>query len=107
MKLTRRQRVGYAAVIATLRADITASVVPSSLPPPVAFLSKIIAVCNGDRLDLTDRLTRARVALYLRAVLRADVGDYGQCIDCDCDVCWRTLPAPVIRPLWEQAPPTR
>ncbi len=97
MKLTRRQRVGYAAVIATLRAEITASVVPSSPPPPVAFLSKIIAVCNGERLDLTDRLTRARVALYLRAVLRADVGD----------VCWRKLPAPVIRPLWEQAPPTK
>lgn len=57
------------------------------------------------------RLLRARLALYLRAVLRADRGDYGACGD-DCWGCrWAHVSdgfdhdAPrKCHPLWEMAP---
>lgn len=63
---------------------------------------------------LGTRLLRARLALYLRAVLRADAGDFGPCPD-DCWGCrWSHVsdsfehaPPRRITPLWELAPSTR
>lgn len=69
-------------------------------------------------------ILRARLALLLRAILRADAGDCGKarcsgcrrvtrsstviaigwCSCCERDARWSRLP---IRPLWEQAPATR
>lgn len=58
------------------------------------------------------RIIRARFALWIRAVLRADAGDFGHyfktCTDDRCD-CWgrKTWNSRRIRPLWERAPKTR
>ena len=46
------------------------------------------------RTHVPARVLRARLALYLRALMRADVGDFGP--------WWRR-----IRPLWESAPAHR
>ena len=119
--LTRRQRIGYALVLEQIRAEVSGNVIhESSLDAPVQFISNTIGWCGDERLDCNDRMTRARLALYLRALLRADAGDCGgrwQCRKCgridfapggcndnywcaDDDMLWEQR----IRPLWELAP---
>jgi hypothetical protein len=48
------------------------------------------------------RLLRARLALLLRTLLRADAGDYGRCYLWGRHGDVRYAP---VRPLWELAPP--
>jgi len=73
-----------------------------------------------DTVNWWQPVHHARLALLLRAVLRADAGDFGRWRGCDaCDFCrldhgrstwangWRRLCAEGThryRPLWEQAP---
>lgn len=77
-----------------------------------------------DRRERSYRLLRARLALLLRVLLRADAGDYGEvtCERCGnrgdgthetgepCGLCWQTCVEPVpsyrprhFAPLWESA----
>jgi hypothetical protein len=67
------------------------------------------------------RILRARVALYIRAVLRMEAGDHGNfarcirnCPGCGADVCWmeprcaacgEPYRRRLARPLWLDAPP--
>jgi hypothetical protein len=80
------------------------------------------AARRGNGFTARPRIVRARLALALRVLLRADAGDFGA-LECDCgepretltyvghsmawcNECrtWTDLVAPV-RPLWESAPP--
>ncbi len=47
------------------------------------------------------RLLRARLALLLRVMIRADAGDYGRC---PCSVCNDGVRRRGWRPLWQHAP---
>lgn len=134
MTLTRRQRTGYSFVLESLRAGVVGGELHDpSLPMPVQFITNSMAFFDDfTPIDLRDRMTLARLALYLRAVLRADAGDFGPLIVVGwqprrCDYCKIDVPkgecpkcedpydiseSPVlsttrIRPLWESAPPTR
>lgn len=90
--------------------------------------SRSLTLCytgaRDSRTTTSDRLVRARLALYLRAVLRAEAGDCGpvRCERCAgigdgthgrgdlCGWCWQQCREPIgrygwrrIRPLWERA----
>lgn len=130
MTLTRRQRTGYSFVLESLRAGVVGGELHDpSLPMPVQFITNSMAFFDDfTPIDLRDRMTLARLALYLRAVLRADAGDCGMvaCPVCGfvgdgshergdpCGLCWQRQICPIprmtwgsTRPLWESAPKTR
>ena len=137
MRLSRRDRAAMTLSLCELRGSVTSygSGVealkhhdgcdwPPYLPPILADAEQELDDGIGDDLLMTDLrawnaahyrnrdLLRARLALLLRAVLRADSGDYGACDD-DCYGCrWSHVsdnfvhdPPRRYRPLWEQVKP--
>jgi hypothetical protein len=123
--ITRRDRA--ACVLALICARSSAEDARDALGHGGAIASAILAARHPVPLGWTDdihtaecaawlrewRIYRARLALYLRALLRADAGDCGP---------WTFKIVPTrsvlhadrrvrdhrrIRPLWEQAPPCR
>lgn len=59
---------------------------------------------GGETLRISSRLLRARLALYLRALLRADAGDFGPLrsysIRYDCGVCGANITGSGDAPCW-------
>ncbi len=118
IRLTRRDRRVYAVALGAVRAHIAS--VDQWTPHPVLDVHASLIVHVGrERLRLDSRVARARWALFLRALLRADEGDYGPqpvaCRPCwgegdgygpsGCPSCYGTGEASVrVTPLWELAP---
>lgn len=117
MMLTRRDRAAMVLALECIRrGDSIGGVLL-----PLDCAGTAARILAGDVFDVWARdyaqgndevMLRARLALYLRAVLRADAGDFGHyfktCTDDRCD-CWgrKKWNSRRIRPLWESAPKTR
>lgn len=129
MTLSRRDRAALTLALVTLRSaqdrtDVAAGVGALLMgdPDSAAVGGLLLPIVNGPIEGV--RLLRARLALLLRAVLRADAGDYGNadafCEPCDgkgrmdwpreeygaiCSWCGGQTPrSRQQRPLWESAP---
>jgi hypothetical protein len=125
MTLTRRERAMYVTLLHALRGMVFED------DPVDAFHVRAsfgVYAC-GSMLDVYDARVRARLCLFLRAVLRADAGDFGKerRTAFRCSVCrgeqsrasWSCVcgaPTPYntvhrervrITPLWQLAPKTR
>lgn len=71
-------------------------------------LPRPLRVVVAEELYVGDaRLIRARLALYLRALMRADAGDCGPWRVTYSPDYWRRTVERRIRPLWESAPAHR
>ena len=137
MTLTAHDRAAYRIALHALRAYIVGDDEAPDPDEPIFIKAMLTAWVCGERFYLDSRMSRARMALVLRATLRADAGDCGP-LRCDvcgeskglrhditgeperygdrCVRCWRRSRRDVgpgvlrrlpIRPLWECAPPTR
>ncbi len=89
IRLTRRDRRVYAVALEAVRAHI-AYADGWRRDPIVDVLADLTVHLNGARLYLDSRVVRARWALFLRAMLRADAGDCGATwTDLRCRYCGR------------------
>ena len=139
MTLTRRDRAAMVLALEALRRSPHPSPLNSTAVRLLVEADAVLDHCD-DLSPLADalpahrypagmaRVIRARFALWIRAVLRADAGDCGMvaCPVCGfvgdgshergdpCGLCWQRQICPIprmtwgsTRPLWESAPPTR